>query len=580
MSKVTDLIARSIVDAGITHVFIYPGGITIPFINAFYDYRDSVSVIVTRNEQTASCMANAYGRMTGKPGVVICQGPYGISTALFGLNEAALGSAPMVLITDITDFGVFHAHGVPQSTSGEYGSLDARGVLKLCCKFVSAPTAQNDCVQAVQQALKHAVTGRPGPCAVVVRSSNICADADEGFLPRLFPPKAYSVSEKAVASDSAVAKTLELLKASRKPVIIAGNGINVAEAYDELRDLATALSLPVVTTSMGKGVFDEDLPQSFGTIGSFGQPAANRIVSQADFLLIVGSRLKPPDTCYEDPKMIDPDRQKIVHVDIDPANINWTFPAALGIQADAKSMLLQLLAAIRKEGLSRFDRSQWIEKMQKLKHQDHFESTLEMEPSEPIHPKWLAGQISKHSPKDTIVTTDGGNNRFWMLRYYSAKPGCYWSPGGTLSVSFGIPAALTAKLLFPDRPVLSVAGDGGFSMQIHALATAVQYGLGVVFVVMNDSQLGMVREGQWERPIGSEFNDTDYAAIARSFGCEGKRITRPSEFTKALKSAYESNRPYVLDVQISREEKIYEQLFSPFAKKSFTRMSSRNCYYK
>lgn len=580
MSKVTDLIARSIVDAGVTHIFVYPGGVTIPIINAFYDYRDSVSVIVTRNEQTASCMANTYGRMTGKPGVVMCQGPYGISTALFGLHEAALGSAPMVLITDITDFGVFHAHGVPQSTSGEYGCLDARGVLKLCCKFISAPTAQNDCVQAVQQALKHAVTGRPGPCAVVVRSSNISADADEGFLPRLFPVASYGVSEKAVVSDSAVAKTLELLKASSRPVIIAGNGINVSGAYDELRDLATALSLPVVTTSMGKGVFDENLPLSFGTIGSFGHPAANQIVSHADLLLIVGSRLKPPDTCYENPEVIDPERQKIIHVDIDPANLNWTCPAALAIQADAKNMLSQLLCAADTDGLDRFDHTSWIEEMQHLKQQDHFDAALDMEPSEPIHPKWLAGQISKYSPKDTIVTTDGGNNRFWMLRYYRAKPGCYWSPGGTLSVSFGIPAALTAKLLYPDRPVLSVAGDGGFSMQIHALATAVEHKLGVVFVVMNDSQLGMVREGQGQRPIGSEFNETDYAAIARAFGCEGRRITQPEEFGKALTSAYESDRAYVLDVQIGREEKIYEQLFSPFARKSFTRMSSRNCYYK
>ncbi|MEW6113845.1 MAG: thiamine pyrophosphate-binding protein, partial [Thermodesulfobacteriota bacterium] len=381
MAKVTDLIARSIVDAGITHVFTYPGGITIPIINAFYDFRDSVNVIVTRSEQTAACMANAYGRMTGRPGVVVCQGPYGISTALFGINEAALGSAPMVLITDITDFGVFHAHGVPQSTSGEYGSLDSRGVLKLCCKFVAAPTEQNDCVQAVQQALKHAITGRPGPCAVIVRSSNISVEADENFLPRLFPTGAYGISEKPVASDATIAQAVELFTASRRPVIIAGNGINVAGAYNELRDLAAILSLPVVTTSMGKGVFDESLPMSFGVIGSFGHPAANQIVSQADLLLVVGSRLKPPDTCYEDPKMIDPDRQKIIHVDIDPGNINWTFPATLGIQGDAKDVLSRLLVAIRGEGLDPLDRLEWIGKMQELKHRDHFDGASKMEPA-------------------------------------------------------------------------------------------------------------------------------------------------------------------------------------------------------
>ena len=146
-------------------------------------------------------------------------------------------------------------------------------------------------------------------------------------------------------------------------------------------------------------------------------------------------------------------------------------------------------------------------------------------------------------------------------------------------MSFGIPAALTAKLLFPERPVLAVSGDGGFAMQIHSLSTAVQYNLPVVFVVMNDSQLGMVREGQGDKPIGSEFTDTDYAAIAKAFGCMGERIQSPEQFVPTFKRAFDSKKPYVLDVAISKEEKIYKQLFSPLARESFSKMTSKKYYY-
>jgi acetolactate synthase-1/2/3 large subunit len=580
VSRVPELIARTIVDSGISHVFVYPGGLTIPIINEFYKYRDVVQMILTRNEQTASCMANMYGRLTGKPGVVICQGPYAISTALFGVNESALGSAPLLLITDITDFGAFHMHGVPQSTSGEYGSLDARTVLGTVCKYVSAPTALNDTVQAVQQAIKHAVTGRPGPCAVILRSFSLSDEVDEEFLPRLFPVNSFNKPEPGIASRETLGKALTIIDKARQPVILAGNGVNVAKAYDELDRLAHLLSIPVATSNMGKGVFDEEDPLSLGVVGSFGHPVANTLVGQADLVIVVGCRLKPPDTCYENPHLLDPGRQEVLHIDIEPGNINWIFPASLAISGDARIILSQLIAEVERRRSKGSANQTWKDTVSKLKREGHFDSASSMGIVTPIHPRWLAAEIREHTPEDTIVTTDGGNNRFWMLRHFRAKPGCYFSPGGTLSVSFSIPAALTAKLLFPDRPVMAVSGDGGFAMQIHALSTAVQYNLPVVFVVMNDSQLGMVREGQGSEPIGSQFISTNYAKIAQAFGCEGERIETPEAVARALERALRSEKPYVLDVTISREEKIYEQLFSPLARESFKRMTAKRYYYR
>jgi acetolactate synthase-1/2/3 large subunit len=580
VSRVPELIARTIADSGIDHIFVYPGGLTIPVINEFNKYRDVVKVILTRNEQTASCMANMYGRLTGKPGVLICQGPYAISTALFGINESSLGSAPLLLITDITDFGAFHMHGVPQSTSGEYGSLDSRAVLKTVCKYVSAPTALNDTVQAVHQAIKHAATGRPGPCAVILRSFNLSDDVDEEFLPRLFPTSCFNRPEAPIASKQTVAKALTIIDEARQPVIIAGNGINVAKAYDELYRFAHLLSIPIATSSMGKGVFDEEDTLSLGVVGSFGHTVANTIVGQADLVIVVGCRLKPPDTCYENPRLLDPGQQKIIHIDIEPRNINWIFPANLGISGDARVILSQLIAEVEERHFDLSSSQKWMKRVSKLKREHQFDSASSMDAVMPIHPRWLAAQIREHTPEDTIVTTDGGNNRFWMLNHFKAKPGCYYSPGGTLSVSFSIPAALTAKLLFPDKPVLAVSGDGGFAMQIHTLSTAVQYNLPVVFVVMNDSQLGMVREGQGRKPIGSGFIDTNYARIAQAFDCEGERIETPEAVAPALERAFNSKKPYILDVIISQEEKIYEQLFSPLARESFTRMTAKGYYYR
>ena len=579
MSNVPELIANVIVDSKITHAFVYPGGSTIPIINALYEHRDKIRVVLARNEQTASCMANMFGRLTGKPGILICQGPYAISTALFGINESALGSAPMVLITDITDYGVFHMHGSAQSTSGEYGSLDARTVLKTVCKYVAAPTALNDAVQAVHQAIRHATTGRPGPCAVIIRSSNLSDKADPDFLPRLFPISSFNSPEPPIASQETIRKALQMIKEAKQPVIIAGNGVNVAKSFDELYKFAHLLMAPVATSSMGKGVFDEEDPLSLGVAGSFGHPLANNTIGEADLVIVIGCRLKPADTCFENPRFLDPGRQKLIHIDIEPRNINWIFPADLGLLGDAKAILSQLIDELKKNNLDSASREEWIQKIEKQKNENHFDSALSMDTASPIHPKWLVGQIRRNIPKDTIVTTDGGNNRFWMLRYFPAKPTCYYSPGGTLSVSFGIPAALTAKLLFPERPVLAVSGDGGFAMQIHSLSTAVQYNLPVVFVVMNDSQLGMVREGQGDKPIGSEFTDTDYAAIAKAFGCMGERIQSPEQFVPTFKRAFDSKKPYVLDVAISKEEKIYKQLFSPLARESFSKMTSKKYYY-
>jgi acetolactate synthase-1/2/3 large subunit len=578
MKKAGEEIVDNLVAYGIDHVFGVPGGITINLINEFYKVKDKIKVILTRNEQTASIMANAYGRLTGKPGVFIAQGPYAASIGLFGALESFTGSAPMLILTDITDYGAFALHYPAQSGSGEPGTFDLRSILKSTCKYVATPNTPEDAVQAVQQGIKFSVSGRPGPSAVILRSSNFSQPLKPEVFPKLHPISSYVYSKKPQADPGGIEEALNLLYEANLPVIIAGNGIHIAKAYSQLRAFAELTTTPVATSNMGRGAIDETHELSVGTLGAFGHPLANSVVRDSDLLLVLGSRLKPQDTCYENPKIIDPNRQKIVQVDCEPENIACNFPVHLGIIGDLKLVLEQLLLAakpfnwMKKKGRSK----EILSRKLGMNHLD--DPTLQSE-SRPILPQRLVYEIRQNIPKDTLVFTDAGNNRFWMGRYFPAKEGAYFVPGGTLSMSCAAPSAVVGKMLFPNRPCLAVAGDGGFMMESHVLSTVVQYETPIVFIIFNNSCLGMVTENQGDHLIGSEFIDSNFAEIAKGFGVEGKRIEHPEELRESIREAFASKKPYLLDVVVSNSEKIYKQLLAPEAREVFNILTNHGLFF-
>jgi acetolactate synthase-1/2/3 large subunit len=579
MKKAAQEIVDNLVSVGIDHVFTIPGGATNPLINEFDKVKDRIRVILTRNEQTASTMANTYGRLTGKPGVFIAQGPFAASLGLFGVLESYTGSAPMLILCDITDYGVFSLHYPAQSGSGEPGTFDLRNILKGTCKYVATPQTPEDAVQAVQQGIKHAISGRPGPSAVIFRSSNFSKPLDPEVYPKLYPGDFYMNTRGPLADPNGIYDALELVRGAHSPMIIAGNGIHASKAYIQLREFAEMTGMPVATSNMGKGAIDETHALSVGVLGSFGHPLANSTVQEADILLVLGCRLKPQDTCFENPEIINPHRQKIVQVDYEPENIGCNFPVNIGLCGDLKLVLGQLLATGRN-----FDWGKKKLRVEKILSKkmviSHFDDPSLRSERRPFLPQRLVYEIRENIPKDTLVMTDAGNNRFWMMRYFPAKEGCYFGPGGTLAMSYAPPAAVVAKLLFPDRPCLAVAGDGGFMMQVHILSTVVQYKTPVVFIVFNNSRLGMVWEGQGENPIASVFSDTNFAEIAKGFGVEGRRVEHCEELGPTICEAFSVDRPYLIDVVVSNEEKIFEKLFAPEASKVFKTLSDKGLYYK
>ncbi|MEE9148356.1 MAG: thiamine pyrophosphate-binding protein [Candidatus Tectomicrobia bacterium] len=563
--QAVDRIVEVLEEAGIDHLFGIPGGDTGRIYKALYNKQDKIKVVVARDEQTASCMADMYGRLTGKPGVFMAQGCYAASTGLFGVIEAGLGSSPMVVITDITTYGVPPGHGSLQCGGGEYGNFDIAAIFKATCKFTAVAHNPGEGIQAVQRAIKHATTGRPGPTAVVLAIEALSGDITDETFPRIYDTRGYMQNAVSVPPASETERAADMLLSAKRPVIVAGNGVHAAKAYAELRTLAEGLAAPVATSTLGKGTFAEVHPLALGVMGIFGSPTANKVVSEADLVLIVGCRLKGPDTITESPRLIDPLRQTLIQIDVEPRNAGWVFPINLGLIGDAKAVLAQLNEALADDVGKRppYEQQPHVAQLQQDKQELHyFVDDYSRSDAVPILPQRLVKELSDSLPDDAIVCADAGNNRVWMLRYFQTKQaGNYFGTYGIAGMSWSLPAALTAKLLNPERQCVSVSSDG-FAMQNHVLTTALQYDAPVTYVVLNDAQLGMVRQGQGDQPIASEFVRTDWASVAEGYGAVGLRVKNPAEVQSAVLEALSGQKPAVVDVTIDPNEPMQERLRS------------------
>jgi acetolactate synthase-1/2/3 large subunit len=552
-----------LIEAGIDYVFGIPGGGTIPIWDALYDRQDRIKVVLTRHEQSAACMADMYGRMTGKPGVLIGQGPFIASNGGFGILEAHLFGSPMLILTDTSDDG-FSQHGNYQSGTGEYGSFDLVGILRSMSKYTTYAVTPEEAVWGVQLAIKHAIAGRPGPSCVVMRSNAISSEINPKMAPRIYDTSGYlRESLNAPRAEDIYRAALELMKA-KHPVVIAGSGIHTAKAYQELKELAEFLGAPVTTSYRGKSAFPEVHPLSVGMMGTFGQKVANDTIADADFLLVAGCRLAPSDT--KDSALIHPSRQRIIQIDIDSRNVGWTFPVELSLVGNVEVVLSELLEALKRlaveitppvgERLARLDK--------RKKEGGFFEAAEFHSDASPLLPQRIVSEINETVDASTIITLDAGNNRVWMAHFFRSKEvRTVFCPGGIAGMGWGPSAALTAKLLHPDRPVLSVSGDGGFAMASHVLSTAVQYHLPVAFLVMNNSCLGMIHDDQKarDRVIATEFVETNFAQIARAFGCQGMRVEKAQDLNPAIIEALRAPVPTVIDVVTSSSEP-YSKMFS------------------
>lgn len=548
MTTTKKAVVETLIECGATHAFTLPGlGITW-MLDEFDEVRDKLRVVLTRSEQVASVMAQVYGRLTGKPGVYMGQGPFASTTGAFGILEAYFAGTPMVVLTDTSCYDGFGMYGVYQTMTGDYGAADIQSVMKTMTKFCAYATEPHEAVYGLQLAFKHASLPRTGPAAVIMKSPIIRRELVENPRVKLYPSKGYLQYCPPTVDNEAVARVAKLIAQADRPVIIAGNGLQNDAGRERLAQVAGRAGIVVTTSYNGKGVVDETSDFSAGMLGTWGSRTANRCLENADLVLVLGASLGPDYLRFRDQKMVNPAGQTWVQVDIDARNAGWVVPVNEAITADAAEFLRELA----KYDLGESSRAGRIRHLARLKEENGYNLLPELPFADgTLHYTHIIRALDEALTPDSMLTLDAGNNRIWATSALRIKtPGQLIVPGGIGGMGWGLPAAAAAKLVYPERRVISLIGDGGAAMTFSTLATCVQENLPITVIVANNHGLGMVRDNMKGRRIAVDFSNTDFAMMARGMGCEGIRVNTYEGLRKALDDARSATVPVVIDVNV------------------------------
>ncbi len=532
-------------------IFGILGGAILPVYDALCGH-EKIRHILARHEQGAAHAAEGYARASGRVGVCLATSGPGATNLVTGIANAFMDSSPMVAITgQVPSSGNNTTYMIGRDAFQE---ADIIGITTPITKHNYQPRAVSEIQPMVNAAFYIACTGRPGPVLIDL-PKNIQSDTENiemgitgkiearGYKPA-FDPDLTKISEAA-----------NLLANAEYPLILAGGGVIISNASNELVQMSDLLIAPVATTFMGKGAFPEGHPLSLGSIGMHGNPAANRLMGEADVLLAVGTRFSDRATANLD--TFAPNAKKI-HIDIDAAEIGKNIEVDVPIVGDAKISLTLLHDAVTKK-LPKMKTSTWSKRVKEAKEQ--LSPLLKDRPKDLV-PKTLLTELRKLLPADTIVTTEVGQNQMWSALYFQAlKPRTFISSGGLGTMGFGFPAALGAKVACPDRAVVDIAGDGSFLMTENELACSVAEKIPVTIIVLNNSVLGMV--AQWQRTLYNRRymavnlgKTPDFVKLAEAYGAQGLRATSIEEFHKAVKTALNSTVTTVIDVPIGSEQDV------------------------
>ncbi len=546
MALTKNAVVRTLLECGADHAFTLPGlGITW-MLDEFDEVRDRLRVVLTRSEQTASVMAQTYGRLTGRPGVFMGQGPFASTTGAFGILEAHFAGTPMVVLTDTSCYDGFGMYGVYQSMTGDYGAADVRTVLGTMTKYCGYATEPQEAVYGLQLAFKHASLPRMGPAALVMKTPIIRREIPDDARVRLYPSAGYLRHTPARPDVAAVAALAAVVAEARCPVIVAGHGVQTEVGRQRLAELAQRAGIAVATSYNGKGAIDETAAVAVGMLGTWGSRSANRMLAAADAVIVLGASLGPDYLRFRDEGLIDPGRQRIVQVDVDPRHAGWVLPVTLAITGDVGDVLAMLgphdLGEARREPrLAAIAANNAAHGFGVLPTIAAADGTLHYADLVRVLDRVLA-------PEDMLVL-DAGNNRIWVTSMLRMRtPGRLVVPGGVGGMGWGLPAAAATRLVHPDRNTICLIGDGGAAMTISTLATCVQERLPITVIVANNGGLGMVRDNMKGRRIAVDFSPIDFAAIARGMGCKGVRIDRADALGDAIAAARESSRQGVTTV--------------------------------
>ena len=524
---------------GVETIFGYPGGVVLPIYDELYNA--PIRHILVRHEQAAAHAADGFARASGRVGVCLATSGPGACNLVTGIATAYMDSVPIVALTG----------QVPTSLLGNdaFQEADISGITLPITKHSYLVKDTRDLSRVIREAFFIAKTGRPGPVLIDLPKDISTNQVEDVPLKEPVSLRGYQPTLKGHARQ--IEKALALLEKAERPVIYAGGGIIASNASGELVDLAERFMIPITTTLMGIGCIPCDHPLNLGMLGMHGTEYANFAITECDLLLGIGVRFD--DRVTGKVSTFAPHAQ-IIHIDVDPAEIGKNKAIDVPIVGDARAVLQAMLQKIEKRG----GRENWLEKirMWKKKH------PLRYKDDGKLRPQFIIQQLSDLLKGEGIIVSEVGQNQMWTAQYYCfRKPRSWLTSGGLGTMGYGFPASMGAHFARPDEVVFDIAGDGSFQMNIQELGTVSHYKIPVKVAILNNMFLGMVRQWQelfYDRRYSyTELPPVDFAKIAAAYGVDGMRIESPDGVREALKTAIETDGPYVLDFRIEREENVF-----------------------
>ena len=535
----SQILVECLKEQGVDTIFGYPGGAVLNLYDELYRHQDEIKHILTSHEQGAAHAADGYARATGKVGVCLATSGPGATNLVTGIANAYMDSVPMVAITGNV--------GTNLLGKDSFQEVDIAGVTMPITKHNFIVKDVKKLAKTIRRAFKIAASGRPGPVLVDITkdvTANKCEYKKEDVKKADKAKKEKSFTEKELD------KAAEMIAKAKRPVIFLGGGAIISEAHKEIKALVDLMDAPVCDSLMGKGAFDGTDKRYMGMIGMHGTKTANFSVTECDLLVVLGARFS--DRVTGNTKSFAK-RAKILHIDIDPAEINKNVKVDLSIEGDVKDVLKEL-----------------NKKLTKQSHDEWMEHIAEMQAKYPLryHENELTGpyfieELYRLTKGDAIISTEVGQHQMWAAQFYKySKPRTLLTSGGLGTMGYGLGASIGAQIGLPNKQVINLAGDGCFRMNMNELATAAHYNVPIIEVVFNNNVLGMVR--QWQTLFyGKRYSQTmlsqdiDYVKLAESMNIKAFRVTKKDEVDEAIKKALNAKGPVFIEVVIDKNESVW-----------------------